>query len=67
MNKVKFLENLKRTPIWNKQKYGKIKVNIVKLADKYLKMLTSSVTLNFLKSYYKDIKSICKENPELFS
>ena len=28
-------------------------------------MLTSSVTLNFLKSYYKDIKSICKENPEL--
>ena len=28
-------------------------------------MLTSSVALNFLKSYYKDIKSICKENPEL--
>ena len=41
------------------------KINIVKLADKYPKMLTSSVTLNFLKSYHKDIKSICKENPEL--
>ena len=37
------------------------KINIVKLADKYPKMLTSSVTLNFLKSYYKDTKSICKK------
>ena len=43
------------------------KINIVKLADKYPKMLTSSVTLKFLKGYYKDIKSICKGNPELFS
>ena len=43
------------------------KINIVKLADKYPKIWTSSVTLNFLKSYHKDIKSICKENPELFS
>ena len=37
------------------------KINIVKLADKYPKMLTSSVTLNFLKSYHKDTKSICKK------
>ena len=43
------------------------KINIVTLADKYPKIWTSSVTLNFLKSYHKDIKSICKENPELFS
>ena len=43
------------------------KINIVKLADKYPEMLTSSVTLKFLKSYHKNIKSICKENPELFS
>ena len=43
------------------------KTNIVKLADKYPKMLTSSVALNFLKSYHKNIKSICKENPELLS
>ena len=43
------------------------KINIVKLVDKYKRMLTSSVMLNFLKSYFKDIKSICKENPELFN
>ena len=43
------------------------KINIVKLEDNYKKVLTSSVTLNFLKSYFKSIKSICKENPELFS
>ena len=43
------------------------KINIVKLVDKYKKMLASSVTLNFLKSYFKGIKSICKEKPELFS
>ena len=43
------------------------KINIVKLVDKYKKMLASSVTLNFLKSYFKGIKGICKEKPELFS
>ena len=43
------------------------KINIVKLADKYPKIWTSSVKLNCLKSYHKDIKSICKANPELFS
>ena len=43
------------------------KTNIVKLVDRHQKMLTSPITLNFLKSYYKDIKSICKENQELFS
>ena len=42
------------------------KINIAKLADKYPKMLTTSVTLKFLKGCYKYIKSICKENPELF-
>ena len=41
-------------------------MNIVKLADRYLKMMKSSVTLNFLKSYYKDIKSISNENQEDF-
>ena len=43
------------------------KINNVKLVDKYKKMLTSSVTINFLKSYFKDIKSIYQENPESFS
>ena len=42
------------------------KMNIVKLVDKYPKMTTSSVTLNFLKSYCKDIKNIYKENQEDF-
>ena len=43
------------------------KINVVKLVNKYPERLTSSVTLNFLKNYYKDIKSICKENLELLS
>ena len=42
-------------------------INIVKLVEKCKKMVKSSVTLNFLKRYYKDIKTFCKENPELFS
>ena len=29
-------------------------------------MMASSITLNFLKSYYKNIKNICKENQEDF-
>ena len=45
----------------------KLKKNIVKLLDKYPKMLTSSITLDFLKSYFNDIKSFCFENPKLFS
>ena len=44
------------------------KRNIIKLVDKYPKILTSSIALNFLKSYHKDIKNICKEKQEeLFS
>ena len=42
------------------------KMNIVNLVKRYPKMMTSSVTLNFLKSYYKDIKNICKKNQEDF-
>ena len=43
------------------------KINVVKLGDKYPKMLKSSMTLNFLKSFHKDTKGICKEKSELFS
>ena len=43
------------------------KTNIVKIGDKYHKMLKSSVTLNILKSFHKDTKSTCKEKSELFS
>ena len=28
--------------------------------------MVSSIKLNFLKTYYKDIKNICKENQEEF-
>ena len=34
------------------------KIDFVKLVNKYPKMLSSSVTLNLLKSYYKDIKQV---------
>ena len=39
------------------------KINIVKLVDKYPKLMKSPVTLRFLKNLYKDIKQICNENP----
>ena len=29
--------------------------------------MTSSITLNFFKSYYEDIENICKENQENFN
>ena len=38
------------------------KINISELIDKHPKLMKSSVTLGFLKNYYKDIKQICKEN-----
>ena len=42
------------------------KKNIIQLVGKYPKMMKGSVTLNFLKIYYKDIKNVCKENEEDF-
>ena len=58
----KFKENRKFKCLveWLKMTKGTVifKINIVKLVDKYPKMMTSSVTLNFLKRYYKDIKNI---------
>ena len=42
------------------------KKNIIQLVGKYPKMMKASVTLNFLKIYYKDIKNVCKENEEDF-
>ena len=34
------------------------KIIVFKLMEKYLKLLKSSVTLTFLKNYFKDIKKI---------
>ena len=42
------------------------KVNIVKLGDKYQRMKNSLLFLSFIKSYFKTIKEICKENASEF-
>ena len=42
------------------------KINVFKLIEKYPKLMKSSVTLTFLKNYFKDIKQICKENSSEF-
>ena len=42
------------------------KINIVKLIDNHPILMKSSVTLGFLKNYYKDIIQICNENPNEF-
>ena len=33
-----------------------VKINLVKVINKYLKLMKSSVILHFLKRYFKDIK-----------
>ena len=47
------------------------KINIAKTfkikIDKFPKLMKSSVTLNFLKIYIKDIKEISDENPTEFN
>ena len=67
----KFKENRKLKNLAEQFKITKstiiFKINIVKLIDKHPKMMTSSITLNFSKNYYKDIKTICKENHEFFN
>ena len=42
------------------------KMNIVKLVNKYTKLKKSFFSLNILKTYYKNIKKICKEKAEKF-
>ena len=61
MNKIKSLKNLKRIQnlkislnnFEENRTTAIFKINIVKLADKYPKILTLSVTLNFLKRTLK--------------
>lgn len=36
-------------------------INIVKLLDKFPKLMESSLTLDFLKNYFKDIKDRCNK------
>ena len=42
------------------------KINILKLCEKYPKLLGSSIDLEFLKNY-KNIKTVCRENKQKFS
>ena len=42
------------------------KINIVKLIDKHPKIKNSSLSLHFLKKYFKMIKEICEENSSEF-
>ena len=42
------------------------KIKVFKLIEKHPKLMKSSVTLTFLKNYFKDIKEICKENSSEF-
>ena len=65
-----FKENTRFKSLVKKFKKSKgtiiFKINAIKPVDKYPKMMTSSITLNFLKSYRRDTKNICKENQEKF-
>ena len=38
------------------------RINVFKLIQKYPGLKKSSVTLSFLKNYFKDIKRICQQN-----
>ena len=40
------------------------KINLFRLLDKYPGLKKSSVTLSFMKNYFKDIKEICKVSRE---
>ena len=42
------------------------KINVLKLCEKYRKLLKSAIGLGFFKNYHKDIKTICKKNEKDF-
>ena len=62
----RFKEKEKFTQMVSKLKIHKstliFKTNVFKLIEKYPKLMKSSVTLTFLKYYFKDINQICKGN-----
>ena len=41
-------------------------INILKLCEKYRKLLKSSIGLAFFKNYHKNIKAICKPVTQFF-
>ena len=40
------------------------RINLFRLLDKYLGLKKSSVTLSFMKNYFKEIKQFCKVSSE---
>ena len=62
----RFREKEKFTQMASKLKIHKSTLifnnNVFKLIEKHPKLTKSSVTLNFLKNYFKDTKQICNEN-----
>ena len=62
----RFKEKEKFIQIVSKLKIHKttiiFKINVFNLIEKHPKLMKSSVTLTFLKNYFKDIKQICEEN-----
>ena len=62
--KEKFMQMVKKLKIHKNTIF--FKINLVKLIEKHLKLMKSSVTLTFLKNYFKYIKQICKENSSEF-
>lgn len=46
--------------------YFKLKLNLLKLSEKYPKLKKSSSTLNFLNNYFKSIKEASKESETEF-
>ena len=62
--KEKFIEMVGKLKIHKSTIVFKIK--LFKLVKKRSKLLKSSVTIAFLKNYFKDIKQICKENSSEF-
>ena len=41
-------------------------INVLKLCEKYPKLLKSSIGLGFFKNYHKAVKAICEENEKDF-
>ena len=58
--KEKFQEMVKKLKIHKSTII--FKINVFKLIEKYPKLMGSSVTLTFLKNYFKDIKKVCEDN-----
>ena len=58
--KEKFMQMVGKLKINKSNKV--FKINVFQLIEKHPKLMKSSVTLTFMKNYFKDIKQMCKEN-----